>query len=144
MQFTWTLRVLLALSGAIAFAIGGSILFTPDDFHAGNGIVLEANPSLYSEVRAPGGALMMLGALMFAGAIVRRLAVTSLIVATTVYLSYGAARFVSLVLDGVPSSGLLGATLAELVIGGLCAATLLRSHPHERSDSHAAGLPELS
>ena len=77
MNTTRTLRATLLVSGAIAASIGASILLDPAGFHAGHDIVLGSDPSLLSEVRAPGGALMALGLLMLAGAFVRSLAPTA-------------------------------------------------------------------
>lgn len=127
MQLTKTLRALLVLSGLMAGFIGASILFTPAQFHAGHGIELGANVNLMSEVRAPGGALLVLGALMLVGAFVRSFTLVSTVIAAAVYLAYGAARLVSLGLDGVPDAGLVGATAIELVTGAACAIALFRA-----------------
>ncbi len=127
MKPTRKLRSLLAISGLIAVTIGASILFAPAQFHATHGIELAADPSLLSEVRAPGGALMVLGVLMGVGAFVRTFAFASTSIAAAVYLAYGASRLVSLALDGVPAAGLLAATSIELVIGAACAVALVRA-----------------
>jgi len=63
MHLTKKLRALLVTSGLIAATIGASILLAPAQFHASNGIELAADPNLLSEVRAPGGALLVLGVL---------------------------------------------------------------------------------
>jgi len=61
-------RATLFLSGLVLFGVGIAILFAPHAFHAMNDITLPADPSLLSEVRAPGGALIAIGALVLLGA----------------------------------------------------------------------------
>ena len=119
-------RFFLVVSGLIAAAIGGAILVAPAAFHASNGIELAADPSLMSEVRAPGGALLGLGLLMLAGGFMASLARVSTAVAAAVYLSYGLARLVSVAVDGVPADGLLLAAGAELLIGAIALAFVAR------------------
>ncbi|MEO0651293.1 MAG: DUF4345 domain-containing protein [Planctomycetota bacterium] len=129
MQFTKTRRILLALAGLCAAYIGLSILLAPAAFHASNGIELALDPNLLSEVRAPGAALMTLGLLILLGAFVRALTLTSTVIAAAVYLSYGLGRLVSFGFDGLPGSGLIGATVIELVLGLACACALLSAKP---------------
>ena len=127
MQPTKTLRFLLVLSSLIAIGIGASILFAPASFHASNGIEIGLDPSLRSEVRAPGGALLALGALMLVGVFARSFTFASTAIAAAVYLSYGFARLLSIALDGMPESGLVLATAIELGLGAVLALLLLRS-----------------
>jgi hypothetical protein len=110
-------RILLVVSGLIAIGIGATILLTPAQFHARQDILLAQDANLLSEIRAPGGALLVLGALMLSGGFVHALSRTATSVAAAVNLSYGASRLLSLVLDGLPAAGLLGATALELTLG---------------------------
>ena len=121
MQPTKTLRALLVLSGMIALGIGGMILFDPAGFHATNGIDLGTDASLRSEVRAPGGALAVLGVMMMIGAFAKSFTTASTLIGAAVYLAYGASRLLSIGLDGVPSPGIAGAAVIELTIGAACA-----------------------
>ena len=127
MQPTKTLRVLLTTSSLIAMAIGASILFDPAGFQASYGIELGPDPNQLSEVRAPGGALLVLGALMLIGVFSRAYTFASTSIAAAVYLAYGLSRLVSFGLDGLPGEGLLVATAFELGLGSACAFALLRS-----------------
>jgi hypothetical protein len=127
MHPTKTLRALLVLAGLTAGAIGATILFAPAAFHATHGIELGADASLLSEVRAPGGALLVLGLLMLVGVFARSFTLASTSIAAAVYLAYGAARLLSLALDGVPDPGLVAAAGIELAIGAACAVALVRS-----------------
>ena len=117
MQPTKTLRVLLVLSSLMAVVIGASILVSPDAFHASYGTELGTDANLLSEIRAPGGALLVLGLLMGVGAFVPRMTYASTVIAAAVYLAYGVSRIVSIVLDGMPVDALLGATAIEFVVG---------------------------
>lgn len=127
MQPTKTIRALLGLSGLIAAGIGASILLAPAQFHATHGIELGADPNLLSEVRAPGGALLALGLMMWVGVFARSFTLASTSIAAAVYLAYGASRLVSLGLDGVPDAGLVGAAAIELALGAACVVALVRS-----------------
>ena len=126
MQPTKTLRVLLIISGLTAISIGASILITPEQLHASYGTELGTNANLLSEIRAPGGALFVLGLMMWAGAYTKRFTFASTAIAAAVYLAYGLSRLVSIGVDGVPGTGLIVATAIELLIGGACAVALRR------------------
>lgn len=119
------LRVLLLVAGAIGIAVGGALLFVPVAFEASAGIMVGDDPSLLSELRAPGGALLASGVLVGMGAFVRTLTFTSMLLSAMLYLGYGVARLVSLAVDGRPATSLLMAMLLELVIGGMCLFALL-------------------
>ncbi len=121
----YTTRLVLLLSGLIAVAIAGTILTAPDVFYAGYGIQVGGNATLANELKAPAGALLVAGLLMFAGVFRSRFVVASLLTATLVYLSYGMGRVVSIAIDGLPHSGMVGAAGIEIVIGAVCLMTLL-------------------
>ncbi len=127
MQTTTKHRVLLVLSGLLAIAIGATLLCAPVQFHATNGIHIAGGADLLSEIRAPGGSLLALGSMMLIGAFVPAFTLASTAIGAAVYLGYGGARLVGMGIDGVPGPGLLAATAIELVLGALCAITLVRS-----------------
>lgn len=120
MKSAYLLRGLLLLSGLLAIAIGGSILFNPIGFHASSGLSLPADTNLLSELRAPGGALLSSGLIIGLGAWFRSLEVTAILLSALVYLSYGLSRIFSMYVDGMPAENLLIATFVELAIGALC------------------------
>lgn len=122
-----TTRVTLFLSGLVAVAIAATILIAPDMFYAGYGIEVGGNATLANELKAPAGALLVSGLLMFAGAFRSGLTVVSLATATAVYLSYGLGRVLSIAIDGLPHSGMVSAAVIEIVIGAICLVTLLRA-----------------
>jgi len=118
----------LIISALVALGVGGAILAVPDAFYASNGITLGPNASLRNEIRAPGGALVGTGFLMLVGAFVPRIANTGLLIAATIFLGYGFARLLSMVIDGVPAINLMAASGLELTIGLLCLAVLVQAN----------------
>lgn len=106
----------LFLSGLLLLGIGTAILLVPHAFHAGNGIVLGSDPSLLSEIRAPGGLLTASAILILIGAYRRSLRPMAMTLTVLVYGSFGLARLLGLALDGIPSSGLIAATAIELMV----------------------------
>ena len=119
-------RLILVASGLIAVAIAVTILFAPDAFYAGYGIRVGGNATLANELKAPAGALLAAGLLMFAGAFRLKYAALSLTIAVVVYLSYGLSRVTSIAIDGIPHSGMVDAAVIELIIGAVCLLTLTR------------------
>ena len=109
----------LFLSGLLLVGIGAAILLMPESFHASNGIALGENASLLSEVRAPGGLLFASGLLIIGGSFRHKLRAQSVTLATLVYGTFGLARLLSMALDGVPSTGIVGATAIELIVAAL-------------------------
>ena len=117
---------LLLVSGSVAVCISAMIFLAPNAFYAGYGIDIGANVSLVNELKAPAGALLLAGLLMLAGIFKSELTASSLGVAAAVYLSYGLSRFLSMVSDGVPHTGLVSAAALEVAIGAVCAVDLMR------------------
>ncbi len=117
-------RFLLVVSGALLFVIGAAVLFSPRAFFAANGVTLGYDPSLLSEIRAPGGLLVGCAIVMLLGAFRSSITRQALFLAAMVYGSYGFSRLVGMAIDGMPSASLVGATAMELIVGGLCAASL--------------------
>ena len=119
-------RILLAVSGTTGLTIGLAILFRPHAFLASSGISLGTDASLLSEIRAPGGLLLLCSLVALGGAIRQTLMQTGLVFSALIYSTYGLSRLVSIVLDGMPSPSLQLAALIELVIGALSLFALLQ------------------
>lgn len=119
-------KAALGLSGLTALAIGAFILVAPHAFYASYGITLADDASLLSELRAPGAGLAGFGVLMLLG--IRRHAVLpiGMAAALTVFIAFPAGRLVGLALDGMPSGGVIGALVVELIIAALCLAAFRR------------------
>ncbi|MEM1203789.1 MAG: DUF4345 domain-containing protein [Acidobacteriota bacterium] len=117
----------LFLSGLLLLGIGGGILLVPHAFHGTNGIVLGADPSLLSEVRAPGGLLTASAILILLGTFRRPLRSLAITLTVLVYGSFGFARLLGLALDGIPATGLVASTAIELIVAALGLWILRRS-----------------
>ncbi len=127
MKSTLGVKILLFVTGIIGVGIGAAILLAPVAFHATSGITVVGDESLMSEMRAAGGALFACGTVVLLGAFVNRLMFTALVLSTILFLSYGASRLLSMVMDGLPSSSLVAITLFELSIGLVCVFALVKS-----------------
>jgi hypothetical protein len=119
-------KISLGIAGITAFSIGAFILIAPQAFYAGYGIVLGPDPSLLSEMRAPGAGLAALGTIMLAGLFRAAVAPVALAASMTVYIAFPVGRLVSLAVDGMPSSSVIGALVIEVVIAGLLLAAFRR------------------
>lgn len=117
---TFTQKIALAIAGVTSLGIGGFILAAPHAFYASYGIALGADPSLLSELRAPGAGLAAFGAVMLAGIVRPAMRQTAVVAALTVFLAFPAGRVLGLLIDGMPSGGILGALILELAIAALC------------------------
>lgn len=112
-----TTLIYLVIAGILLIAVGGAIVFMPHTFHGSNGITLGDNPNLLSEVRAPGALLLCSGVAILMGAIRQQLRHLALTLSVLVYTSFGLSRLVSMVIDGMPSSSIVGAALIEVSVG---------------------------
>ncbi|WP_425100571.1 DUF4345 domain-containing protein [Tropicibacter sp. S64] len=113
-------KLALGVAGITALGIGGFILAAPRAFYASYGIALGPDPSLLSELRAPGAGLAAFGAVMLAGIVNTALRQAAMMAALTVFLAFPAGRAIGLAIDGMPSGGILGALALELAIAAFC------------------------
>jgi hypothetical protein len=120
MTLTRLQKIALGIAGVSALGIGTAIAFIPHAFYASYGIALVSDPSLLSELRAPGAGLAALGAIMLAGLVRQSLSEVALVAALVVFLGFPAGRIVGLALDGMPSAGILAALVFELAAAALC------------------------
>lgn len=119
-------KFILAVAGFIALAVGAGILFVPQAFHASAGIDLGDDVRLLNEMRAPGGAILVCGLFVIAGAFRARLAFSATMLAFVLYTAFGLSRLVSMAFDGLPGSALVQITILELAVGLICGLALLR------------------
>jgi glucan phosphoethanolaminetransferase (alkaline phosphatase superfamily) len=120
-----TRKLVLLLSGLTASGIAATIFFAPDAFYASYEIDLAGNTNLTNELKASAGALFVAGLLMLLGVFRATLTFVSLVAAAAIYLAYGLSRFLSIAIDGIPHSSLVGAAIFEIAIGVACLLTLL-------------------
>ena len=131
--------VFLFIAGLLLLAIGGTILLAPHTFHAGNGIVLGHDPNLLSEIRAPGGLLVGSAVLILLGVFRPGLRSLAVMLTVLVYGSFGLARLVGLALDGLPATGIVAATVIELIVAAI-GLLMLRRRPDAASTESAHSL----
>lgn len=112
-------KIILGLSGFIAFAIGSFITLAPIAFYAGYGITLDNDPDLLNELRGPGANLAALGAVVMAGLFIHSLAKTSVAIALVIFLAFPVGRVIGIIADGIPSESVLAAFAVEIVLGAL-------------------------
>ena len=124
MENSKILNVLLVISGIISIIVGGGMLFFPVEFHATAGIVLDGNINLNNEMRAAGGPVLVGGLIITLGAFFERIKFTATLLAGFFYLSYGCARIVSIVIDGMPNFALIQIAGFEILLGLISTAAL--------------------
>lgn len=113
-------KVVLCIAGLLAVGIGGVTLISPATIYGSYQITIGENASMLSEIRASGGGLLAFGLVIIAGAFIARLTFTSLLVSSVLFLAYGAARILSMAVDGMPADPLVHGTIFEIVIGAIC------------------------
>ena len=130
-------KLALGLSGVTALGIGAFILAAPHAFYAGYGIPLGDDVNLLSEFapRAPGSPPSAPSC--WPGSSGVRSSQAAIIAALTVFLAFPAGRVVGIVVDGMPSSGILGALALELALAGLCLLAFFHRFRARPSDSRA-------
>ena len=123
----------LLVAGTLLIAVAVFVLVSPVSFYAANTIELGTNVSLLNEIKAPAGFLLAAGAFITGAIFIRSQVEPALWLATLIYLSYAASRFVSMLIDGLPAPGLVQAAALEGVVGIACLSVLvLRRHPSRR------------
>lgn len=128
-------KTFLGAAGGLLIAIGAGVLFQPEAFSAANGVVLSDDASQLSEVRAPGGLLLVNGLILLLAVGRDRFTGMGLILTAVVYGTYGLSRLVGLALDGVPSQPLMQAMVIELAVAAIAMILLARSVPPVRSQT---------
>ena len=113
------IRVLVFVSGIIGLGIGLALLLTPITFEASAGIHLDNNASLLSEIRAPGGTLILGGIFTIIGAFNLKITFSALFISGLFHTGYGVARVVGILFDGLPHQTLILAMCVELTVGVL-------------------------
>ena len=117
MNYSKVVTVFLVIAGIVGLYVGGALVFFPVELQAQSDIILGNNASHFSETRAPGAAILTASVILMLGAFKATLTRLALSLAAIFFLSYGAGRLLSLVLDGMPAEGLFYAMIGELILG---------------------------
>ena len=128
-------KTILLISGLVSVLIGSGILFAPFDFFGVNDIVLSNDSSLLNEIRSLGGMLLASGMLIMLGAFIPKLTFTSILVSILLYFAYVGSRIFSIVVDGIPSQGLLVSLAVELLLGCLGLFALVQYRNNEEAQA---------
>ncbi|MFK7864295.1 MAG: DUF4345 domain-containing protein [Pseudohongiellaceae bacterium] len=110
---------LLHLNGWVAVLIGVFIVIEPISMLSPYGLQTELSNSLLSELRAPGGMLIVCGLTIVHSAVVPHFRERGLYLSAMVYGSYAGGRLLSIFLDGIPQIEILSALAIELTLCGL-------------------------
>ncbi|CAM1342614.1 DUF4345 domain-containing protein [Tenacibaculum amylolyticum] len=111
------LKIYLIISGLLLSVIGTLTAFNPVKIKANEGIEIAGNASALNDVRAFGILLLAIAILSFSGAIKTAIRKTAAITLPLLFISLGIGRVISVVLDGMPSEGMVKATILEFVLG---------------------------
>ncbi len=117
MKKSKVLSVILFLAGLLIMVVGGATLFIPEVFSAKHGVILGSDINLLNDIRGAGGLMLGTGVLIMLGAFVEKMAFTSAVVGSVMYLFFAGSRMIAILLDGVPAEGLIKATVVETVVG---------------------------
>ncbi|MEM7186224.1 MAG: DUF4345 domain-containing protein [Bacteroidota bacterium] len=111
------LKIYLFLSGLILTAVGGLTTFNPINVKANEGIEIAGNASALNDVRSFGMLLLATALLSFLGSFRSSIRKTASIITFLLFLSLGLGRLLSIILDGMPSDGIVKATGLEFILG---------------------------
>ena len=117
MKNSKVLSVILFLAGLLIMVVGAATLFIPEVFSAKHGVNLGSDINLLNDIRGAGGLMLGAGVLIMLGAFVEKMAFTSAVVGSVMYLFFAGSRMVAIALDGMPGEGLIKATVVETVVG---------------------------
>ncbi|WP_324754112.1 DUF4345 family protein [Roseovarius sp. Pro17] len=119
--------IVLLVVGAIALIIGGYIQMDPVAFYAGTGIELGNQTALKNELKAAAGFLLTAGFLALLAAAITQLRTFALTTLVLINGTYGGARILSFLADGVPNAEMVWIAGIELALAAACAAVLIRA-----------------
>lgn len=107
----------LHLNGWVAVLIGSFIVLDPVSMFASYGLQNELSAGLLSELRAPGGLLLVCGLMIVFCASRPATVQSGLLLSIMVYGGYGSVRLLAMLIDGLPPVEIQLATAIEV---GLC------------------------
>ena len=117
MKNSKVLKGYLFLSGIILTVIGSLTTFNPIPIKAEEGIDIAGNASALNDVRSFGMLLLGTALLLITGALKSSVRKSATLSAVILFLSLGIGRVFSMLIDGIPSEGIIKATGIEFVFG---------------------------
>lgn len=107
--------ILLFVAGAILSLVGYMAAFDPHTLYATNNVMLDRNPALLSEIRAPGAALLLASGVILSAVFIQAIRSFAWGLAAIIYAGYGLGRIISFIIDGAPPASLFMAMMIELI-----------------------------
>ncbi|MEM7367963.1 MAG: DUF4345 domain-containing protein [Bacteroidota bacterium] len=117
MKQSKVLTTYLTVAGLLLSFIGGATLLMPVELKAGSGIDIAGNIGVLNDVRASSALVLALAVFTFLGGLRPRLRVSASLIAPLMFLSLGTGRVISILADGMPVEGQIGATVLEFLFG---------------------------
>ena len=111
------LKIYLFVSGALLTVIGGLTTFKTVNIKADEGIEIAGNASALNDVRSFGMLLLATAIILFIGGVKSSLRKSATISAVLLFLSLAIGRLLSILMDGMPSDGIVKATGLEFILG---------------------------
>jgi len=111
------LKLYLIISGLLLSVIGALTTFNPINIKIEEGIDLAGNASALNDVRSFGMLLLFTAVFSLTGAFKRTIRKSATISVFLLFLSLGVGRVLSMILDGMPSDGIVKATGLEMILG---------------------------
>ena len=131
---------LLHVNGWVAVLIGSFIILDPISVLSSYGLQSDLSTGLLSELRAPGGLLLVCGLGIIFCATTPGYAHSGLLLSIMVYGGYASVRLLAILLDGVPPVEIQLAASIEVVLCGLSAFSLFKSEKmRNRKPAASAG-----
>jgi len=126
MKNSKVLKAILILLSVPLIVLGLWRLLDPIGFFEFSGLLLSADAGLLSEARGTGGAVVAFGFLILLGAFKKNLSYTSTITAMILFLGFGIARVIGVVVDGNPGGMIFQGIIGEFVMGLLALFALIK------------------
>ncbi len=112
--------VVLSLSGLMLIFVGAMRLSNPIKTYLKNsGIKLENDVNLLNEMRGVSSTMLFGGIIILLGTVIPKLAITSFIIATLIFVGFAIGRALGISLDGKPNKQIIQGLIFELVLGTL-------------------------
>ena len=121
-------KLYLILAGVVLLLVGGFIGLMPQEY-MGKFEVTAYQQDLMSELRGMGGSLFIFGTFVLLGGIVKQIETTALSVATLMYSAFSIFRFIGIIVDGLPSEGILVALAIEVIFAAFGLALIKSKTP---------------
>ncbi len=120
--------VTLAASGLLLLLVGAMRLSNPiKTYLNSSGIQLTDDVNLLNEMRAVGAVMMFGGMIILLGTVIPKMALSSFVVGSLLFLGFAVGRFVSIRIDGRPNKLIRQGLAFEIVLGSANAFHLINA-----------------